>query len=129
MILRRLILVIAVLSAAGTVTGCVALAVGAAGGAAGVVYVKGRLVDTIDAPVERVYNASLAMLGAKGLPVREKRIDFSSARIRSEYKDGEDIRIEIDAITSEVSEVRIRVALTGDQGRSSDLLDSIKARL
>lgn len=110
-------------------SGCVALAVGAAGGAAGVVHVKGRLVDKINAPVERVYNASLSMLAAKGLPVIEQRADVASARIKSEYKDDKDIWIEIEAITSEVCEIRIRVGLTGDQDRSIDLLEGIKSRL
>ncbi len=129
MFLRRIILAAAMIAAASSMSGCVALAVGAAGSAAGVVYVKGRLQDNLDASVQRVYNASLAMLAAKGLPVREKEVDAGSAWIRSEYKDGEDIRIDIDAVTSEVSEIRIRVGLTGDQGRSIDLLDGIKARL
>jgi hypothetical protein len=120
---------LAVLLTFSTMPGCVALAVGAAGGAAGVVYVKGRLVDKVNAPVERVYNATLAMLNAKGLPIREKRVDISSANVRSEYANDDDIRIEIDAITSEVSEIRIRVGLTGDQDRSLDLLEGIKARL
>lgn len=120
---------LAVLVTMGAVSGCVALAVGAAGSAAGVVYVKGRLQDNLNAPVERVYNASLAMLNAKGLPIREQRADVGSANIRSKYGGGDDIRIEIKAITSEVSQIRIRVGLTGDHNRSLDLLDGIKARL
>jgi hypothetical protein len=118
-----------IIVAAACVSGCVALAVGAAGGAAGAVYVKGRLVETVDAPVERVYNATLAMLDAKGLPTLEHKADIASANVRSEYTDDEDIRIEIEGITSEVSEIRIRVGLTGDHDRSVDLLEGIKSRL
>jgi hypothetical protein len=126
---QKLFALVGVIAAASSMSGCVALAVGAAGSAAGVVYVKGRLVDKVDAPVERVYNATLATLGSKGLPIKEKELNIDSANIRSEYKDDEDIRIEIEAITSQVSEIRIRVGLTGDQGRSIDLLDGIKGRL
>jgi hypothetical protein len=129
MILRRTILVTAVVASSAMMSGCVALAVGAAGGAAGAVYVKGRVVDKVDAPVERVYNATLSMLGSKDLPVLEKRVDIASANVRSEYSNDDDIRIEIEAITSEVSEIRVRVGLTGDQDRSLDLLEGIKSRL
>lgn len=110
-------------------SGCVALAVGAAGSAAGVVYVKGRLVDRLNAPVERVYNATLDMLNAKGLTIKSHDADVASAEVRSEFGNGDEIRITIDSITSEVSEIKIRVGLTGDQRRSIDLLEGIKARL
>jgi len=113
-----------------SLSGCVALAVGAAGGAAaGAVYVKGRLVEKVDAPLERAYNATLATLASKGLPVIEQRADVASAFVRSEYKDDKDIRIEIEAITSEVCEIRIRVGLTGEHTRSLELMNAIKARL
>ncbi len=129
MIVRTVVRAAAVLAILSSMSGCVALAVGAAGGAAGAVYVKGRLVDKVDAPVERAYNATLAMLGSKGLPVLEKRADVASAFVRSEYKDDKDIRIEIEAITSEVCEIRVRVGLTGDHSRSLDLMNGIRSRL
>jgi len=126
---RKFLVAAAFVLAGASLSGCVALAVGAAGGAAGAVYVKGRLVDKVDAPVERAYNATLSMLGSKGLPVLEKRADIASAFIRSEYKDDKDIRIEIEAVTSEVCEIKIRVGLTGEHSRSLDLMNGIKARL
>jgi hypothetical protein len=126
---RSLFYTVAVLLVAGSLSGCVALAVGAAGGAAGAVYVKGRLVDNVNAPVTAVYNASRSMLNAKGLPIKDEKADVASAHLRSEYADGDDIRIEIEAVTSEVSKIKIRVGLTGDHNRSLDLLNGIKARL
>lgn len=126
---RNAVRAIAVLVVLGSVSGCVALAVGAAGGAGGAEYVKPRLVEKVNAPVERVYSATLGMLGAKGLPAIEKRADVASALVRSEYKDDKDIRIEIEAITSEVSEIRIRVGVVGEHTRSLELMNGIKARL
>ena len=129
MLSRIVIRAVVAIVTIGSLSGCVALAVGAAGGAAGAVYVKGRLTEKVDAPVERAYNATLGMLAAKGLPVLEQRADVASAFVRSEYKDDKDIRIEIDAITSEVSEIRIRVGVTGEHTRSLELMNAIKARL
>jgi len=120
---------IALLILATTLTGCVGLAIGAAGGAAGAVYAKGRLTDQLDGNVERSYNAALAALRARDLVIQEQEADVSSAFIRSEFIDGKEIRISLDAITSQVTEVKIRVGLTGDHSRSIMLLEDIKARL
>ena len=59
------------------------LAIGAAGGAAGAVYAKGRLIDQLDADVERSYNAALAALQARELEIKENRADVASAFIDS----------------------------------------------
>jgi len=126
---RQLIRIVAVLLLASSLSGCVALALGGAAGAAGVMYVKGRVVDKVNAPIDRVYNASLAMLESKKLAVSYKQADVASAHIKSKYADDKEIWIDIEAITSEVCEIKIRVGVTGDQDRSIDLLEGIKSRL
>lgn len=110
-------------------TGCVALAIGAAGGAAGAVYVKGWLEENVDATVEQVHSAAIRTLEAQGLPVLDDDSDVATLDIKSKYADGRDIWIKGSAITSEVTKVRIRVGLTGEQDRSMDLLNRIKGRL
>ena len=112
-----------------SMSGCIALAMGGAAGAAGVMYVKGRVVDKVNAPIERAYGASLAMLDSKKLPVISKQADVAAAHIKSKYADDKEIWIDIEAITSEVCEIKIRVGVTGDQDRSIDLLEGIKSRL
>lgn len=127
--LKQTLRMAAALLAVASLSGCVALAVGGAAGAAGVMYVKGRVVDKVNAPIERVYNASLAMLESKKLAVTSKQADVAAAHIKSKYADDKEIWIDIEAITSEVCEIKIRVGVTGDQDRSIDLLDGIKSRL
>ena len=112
-----------------SVSGCVALAVGGAAGAAGVMYHEGRLVDKVNAPLERAYSASLATLEAKKLIVTSKSADVANAHIKSKYADDKEIWIDIEAITSEVCEIKIRVGVMGDQDRSIELLEGIKSRL
>ena len=112
-----------------SMSGCIALAVGGAAGAGGVMYVKGRVVDKVNAPIEKAYNASLSMLAAKKLPVKSKSADVAAAHVTSKYADDKEIWIDIEAVTSEVCEIKIRVGALGDQDRAIDLLDGIKSRL
>lgn len=110
-------------------TGCVALAVGAAGGAAGAVYAKGRLTDHIDATVERTHTAVVQTLEDNGLPLLKDEADVASAEVNSKYADGKDIWIDLEAQTSSVTKITIRVGVFGDKQRSLDLLEDIKRRL
>ncbi len=112
-----------------SLSGCVALAIGGAAGAAGVMYHEGRLVDKVNAPIDRAYDAALSTLAAKKLAVSSKSADIASAHIKSKYADGKELWIDIEAITSEVCEIKIRVGITGDQDRAIDLLEGIKSRL
>ncbi len=127
--LKYTIRVMAVLILASTLPGCVALAVGGAAGAAGVMYHEGRLVDKVNAPLQKAYTASLATLESKKLIVISKSADVANAHIKSKYADDKEIWIDIEGITSEVCEIKIRVGVMGDQDRSIELLEGIKSRL
>ncbi len=110
-------------------SGCIALAFGAAGAAAGVTYVKGDLKDKIDRPVRDVHAATIAALHQLALPIYEHQAERSSARLHSEYSDDKDIWINIESISTRTSKISIRVGLTGNQRRSVQILDAIKANL
>jgi hypothetical protein len=125
----RLFRVAAALLVIFSLSGCVALALGGAAGAGGVIYVKGQIKDTVNAPIERTYKACQATLDSKKLVILSKSADVASAHIKSKYSDGKEIWIDLEAITSEVCEIRIRVGALGDQDRSIDLLEGIKSRL
>lgn len=127
--LKQTMLVLCVLLVTCSLSGCVALAVGGAAGAAGVMYHEGRLVDKVNAPLEKAYSASLATLEAKKLIVTSKSADIANAHIKSKYADDKEIWIDIEGITTEVCEIKIRVGVMGDQDRSIDLLEGIKSRL
>ena len=110
-------------------SGCIALALGAAGGAAGVTYAKGKLTDRVDAPVAQVHAATIMAIEERGLPIRDEQLYASSAKVRSETTDDKNIWIEIDSITPDSSKITIRIGATGNQHRSVDLLEAIKANL
>ena len=110
-------------------SGCVALAVGAVGGAAGVTYAKGKLTDKLDAPVAQVHAATVMTLEEQGLPIHEDERYKMSANIKSESHDDKNIWINIDSINATSSKITIRVGATGNQRQSASLLDGIKSNL
>ena len=125
----KLICIAATLLVASALNGCIALGVGAAGAAGGVSYAEGRASSTVEAPIERVYHASLATLESQKLPIKHKELGTANADINSEYINGDEIRIDIVAKSSTVSVLNVRVGLTGNRSLESELLESIKKRV
>ena len=56
-------------------SGCLALAVGAAGGAAGAIYVMGKLKDELNYPVHVVHDATVAAMNDLELKLSEDKVD------------------------------------------------------
>lgn len=110
-------------------SGCIALALGAAGGAAGVTYAKGKLTVKLDASVAQVHAATIMALEEQALPIHVDEHYRALAKLKSESADGKNIWINIDFVTATTSKITIRVGATGDHPRSLRLLDAIKANL
>lgn len=110
-------------------TGCVALMVGAGAGAAGAVYVMGKLQERVEASVPQVQEAAIAGLKDLNLPIRHNQGDKLSAKIESETADNKTIWVHVEFVTDSISELTIRVGLTGDESRSREILRAIKLHL
>lgn len=110
-------------------TGCVALMVGAGAGAAGTVYVMGKLQERVEASVPKVQKATIAGLQDLNLPIQKNEGDKLSAQIESKTADEKTISIKINFVTESLSELTIRVGLTGDEQRSREILRAIKRHL
>lgn len=112
-----------------SLTGCVPLLVGAAVGAGGVTYVNGALVRNIDETVKDVHKASLDALKELDYFITQDELNKRSAAVLAETEKGKKIRINIEALTEYVSEIRIRVGMFGDQDLSHEILSAIEKRL
>lgn len=112
-----------------TASGCVALVAGAAGGAAGVTYAKGKLTDRVDAPIAQVHAATIMALEGRGLQIHNDELHGASAKVRSETADDKRIWIDIESITPNSSKITIRVGARGNHPRQVTILDAIKANL
>ena len=105
------------------------MAIGAAGGAGGTVYVKGKLEEVINWPVIDVHAASKEALTDLRLPIIEDRADSFIAKLKSTYADGKNVWIDIKWVTDKASKIVIRVGLIGDLTRSQKILERIKSYL
>ncbi len=112
-----------------TLPGCIALLAGGAAGAGSVVYVKGQLKDTVNAPVTAVHSAASATLKELSLPIIQDNHDTLSARMKSRFADGQDVWIEVDYVTLESSRITVRVGIIGDERKSRQILDGIYKQL
>ncbi|MDR4481732.1 MAG: DUF3568 family protein [Nitrospirales bacterium] len=118
-----------VVSAVLLTAGCVALMVGAGAGAAGTVYVMGKLQERGEASVPQVRKVTVAALEDLSFPIHQNKGDKLSAQIESETADGKAIWVKVNFVTESLSELIIRVGLTGDEQRSREILQAIKRHL
>lgn len=110
-------------------SGCLALFVGATGGAAGAVYVMGKLTEELSYDVPAVHEAALTAMKELGLTLSEDRADTLSAHMESEFADRAHVWIDLDSMGEARTRVTIRVGLTGDEVRSRKILETIKQSL
>ena len=110
-------------------TGCFTLAVGAAGGAAGAVYVMGKLNDEVNYEVSVVHHATVAALAELELKRLEDKVDKLSAHVESEFSDGEHVWIDLESLSNSRTSLTIRVSVTGNEVRARKIYDAIKRHL
>jgi hypothetical protein len=110
-------------------SGCLALVVGAAGGAAGAVYVMGKLKDEMNYEVPATHNAIVAALAELELKLLEDKADKLSAHVESEFSDGEHVWIDLESLSDSRTSLTIRVGVTGNEVRARKIYDAIKRHL
>lgn len=109
--------------------GCAAFLVGGAIGGGTAVYIKGQMEETFNKPVHGVHEATLAALKELNMPVVEDTHDNTSAKIKSKVASGEDVWIDISALSNTDSKVTVRVGIMGDEGKSTAILNTINKHL
>jgi len=110
-------------------TGCFWLAVGGAGGVAGVLYYKGRVIKEVNVYYLKVHRATISSLKAMGLPIIKDEIKPDKVFVESKFLDDTPIWITIEPLTKYTSKIYIRVGLLGDRERSISILKKILKRL
>lgn len=102
---------------------------GAAGGAAGVMYVKGELEQVHAAPYEKVWNATLSALRTMNVAVSETHKDQIGAKASGTRPDGTSIVASVLPVTKDSTSVRIRVGTFGDRPASEQIQAQIAVAL
>ena len=127
--LRQLLLMVCLAATVMTASGCFALLVGAAAGAAGAVYVKGDLEKNVDASLKASHAAVLAGLKAEDLFVVSDTVNVHDASTLAEFDDGTKVNVTIKALTERTSKIKVRVGVIGDEAKSLQVMKAIERKL
>lgn len=111
-----------------TTQGCVLLA-GAAVGAGGYAYATGYLAKNLDAHHEDVHAAAMEGLKDIGAFVVSDSIGALESKIHAESDDGRTIKIHVEALTEQASQIKIRVGTFGNEAESLRILNATTNRL
>jgi hypothetical protein len=109
-------------------SGCVAVAAGAGAGAA-VAYVRGELDTTLSADFEQTARAAdraiTELQFAKVAERKDALLDIITARTAADKK----VEVRIENVARNLTRVKIRIGLFGDEALSLSILDHIKSNL
>lgn len=127
---------VAIAGLAVTSAGCLGLiAVGAAGGAAGFIYMKGKVCMDYPTPFADAWTASHQALKSLGLPVLGEENAGTRGSINSRTADGTKITIDVEPQTSRLPNVQnltrvcVRVGMWGDRTLSEQILATVTQQL
>jgi len=112
--------------------GCAVLGVGAVGAAAGgTVYVNGEEYSAYSASMEKAWKASEDVIADMQMKVTRKSIDNMDRNrlLKGKMKDGKDFEINLEAKASDVTVVKVRVGIFGDEAASKKIQDAIAQRI
>ena len=123
---RKIVTFIFLVSFSLHLCGCVALLAGAAGGAGTATWLSGKLVQQVDAPLDKCINATKNALESLHLEVTKETKKEDVAQIISNYTDGKTIWIDIKRITDTYSKIEVRVGAVSDKEAAGKILDRIQ---
>lgn len=109
--------------------GCAAalLAGGAAAGA--VTYINGELRTTLDRPMNAVWNATTMTMQELELTIQEQEKDALTGRIHALGATDNNIYINLKSVTENVTQIRIRINVFGDESLSRQIYRNIEENL
>jgi hypothetical protein len=113
--------------------GCALFVVGAGvvAGVGGAEYVHGELKQAYAAPMEKAWNASLATVDELKMKPTEKWIDNLDQNrvITGKADEGKDFQIALEAVSKDVTMVKVRIGLFGDEAASKRIQEVIAKNL
>jgi len=120
---------ILILSAVVASAGCALFVAGAgvAVGVGGAEYYRGELKQAYAAPMEKAWNASLTTVDELKMKTTEKSIDNLDQNrvIKGSTKEGKDFQIALEALSKDVTMVKVRIGVFGDEVVSKKIQEGI----
>jgi hypothetical protein len=115
-------------------TGCAVFVAAGAGAAVGIgtaEYIGGELKQAYSAPMEKTWNASIATTDELKMKTTEKSIDNLDQNrvIKGRTEEGKDFQISLENLGKDVTMVKVRVGLFGDEKSSRTIHETIAKKL
>ena len=131
---RGMVWVICALFAGMTGSGCAFFVVAGAAAGAGVgatEYIRGELKQAYAAPMEKAWNAALATAEELKMRPTEKSMDNidQNREIKGRTDEGRDFQLSFEAMAKDVTMVKIRIGVFGDEAYSKKIQEKIAAHL
>ncbi len=115
-------------------TGCALFVAAGAGAAVGIgtaEYIGGELKQSYATPMEKTWNASIATTDELKMKTTEKFIDNLDQNrvIKGRTEDGKDFQISLERQGKDVTMVKVRIGLFGDEKSSKEIHKTIAKNL
>jgi hypothetical protein len=122
----KLFVAISMLAAAGVVgTGCMSLMVGAGAGAGATAYIKGESIRTYNFPMREMAIAAQMTFSDLDISASETSITEIESNLIGSTSDGSKVAVKLISKGDDITEVRIRVGLIGNETASQRIHDRI----
>jgi uncharacterized lipoprotein len=102
---------------------------GAAAGVAGYKYYEGALEVVYESPFMETWDGTLRALDRMGIEVTDKKHDLTAGKINAMRSDLKEITLSLKYISTNETEVKIRVGILGDEGASNAIKEEIRKEL
>ncbi len=109
-------------------SGCLFALGGAAGGGAAIYY-KGWLREKVARNMYDVHEATLKAMEVKNINLEEETEYTDRFRLQGKYMDGTNVWINIKYLTTNSSQINIRVGVLGDEPRSRAIWDEARRHM
>ena len=131
---KGMVWVICALFAGMSSAGCalfVAAGAGASMGIGAAEYIRGELKQAYAAPMEKAWNAALATADELKMKPAEKSMDNidQNREIKGRTDEGRDFQISFEAMSKDVTMVKVRIGVFGDEAYSKKIQEKIAAHL
>ena len=112
-------------------SGCAAALVagGIGAGVGTAVYVTGSLKEHVEHPPEEVRVATVKGFEDLGMPIIRNVGDSLTGEVKSEFSDEKSVKVDLESVGENMTEVTIRVGTFGDEVRSRRVMYAIKNHL
>jgi len=109
-------------------TGCPALLVGGAAGLGTGAYVGGELKSTQEVSLNRAWKATQMAMDDLKFHITGKEKDVFDAKLTASGAANKKINVSLKRLSNNLTEIRIRVGIFGDEPLSRHILEKIKKR-